>query len=186
MKHSTATQLTPIFSGTFLLTLGAICLLGGCVMRDYRDWHAYALLASLSAALLWVARTIASRSNQQPTDDLQLAINQQERALFKMIQAAQGAGIVFFSILLTIFGRGQWTVPCIGLVISAHLLLLAKVCEARIYLVAGGSLLLWNVAYPFLLLRGPMSALGPLGAGAILWLMAVLGMAIDWRASRNV
>ena len=75
-----------------------------------------------------------------------------------------------------------WLAAAIIVIVGLHFLPLALIFQYRVHYITGLALILLGVVYPFVAVGGPASAVGPLGAGIILWLSAIGALFTSVRA----
>jgi hypothetical protein len=93
--------------------------------------------------------------------------------LFNIINASQWIAIFIVGNVLNNVGLFRWFVPCIMLIVGLHFIPLARILRNPPHYFTGAALIAAAVAYPLLTPSGPVSAIGCLLAGVILWASAL-------------
>jgi hypothetical protein len=100
---------------------------------------------------------------------------QQKKAdrVFNIVNAAQWVAIFIVANVLVNLSLSHWVIPAIIFIVGMHFLPLARVFANPPHYVTGAALIVLSVAYPLLAPSGPVSPVGCLGAGLILWASAL-------------
>lgn len=92
--------------------------------------------------------------------------------IFNIVNAGQWVVIFVAGNVLVNLGLSNWVIPCIIFIVGLHFLPLAHVFANPPHYITGAALIILAVAYPLLAPRGPVSPVGCLVAGLILWASA--------------
>jgi hypothetical protein len=95
------------------------------------------------------------------------------RRVFRNVNVLQWSASVALIVLLNVIGHVEWITPGIILIVGVHCFPLARLFKTRANAVTGAALTLLALVYPFLAVDGPLSAVGPVCAGLILWTAAL-------------
>jgi hypothetical protein len=90
--------------------------------------------------------------------------------VFNIVNSVQWTVIFGLGLVLRNTGHGEWIIPMAIGIIGLHFFLLAAVFHNPMHYLTGSAMVALAILYP--LLAGPMSPVGFLGAGLILWLSA--------------
>ncbi len=135
------------------------------------------IIATLTLALVLLAFLVYRANVPALREAADLPSARRRRRLFHWINAGQWLLIVAGGNLFVFLDLSRWIVPSIIGIVGLHLLPLASVLRYRPHYLTGAALLLLAVSYPLLASGGPVSSVGPLGAGAVLWLSAAWALA---------
>ena len=134
-------------------------------------WTAVALLAV--ALALPAVRLI--RANPAVTEPLPADVAERVRRggrIFLWACAGEGVGILLAINLVVNLGHPQWQPAAIMGVVGLHFLPLAVGFGYRPHAVTGVAMTAWALGYPWLFAAGAMAPVGPLVAGAMLFVSA--------------
>jgi hypothetical protein len=95
---------------------------------------------------------------------------------FRNINIAQWGAIAMLIVVLNVVGRTEWIWCGLMLIVGLHFLPLAKLFASPINVYTGLALIGVAVVYP-LVSQGPTSPSGPLAAGLVLWVSALITLA---------
>ncbi len=138
---------------------------------------AFAIIAILTLALVLLAFLVYRANVPALREAADLPSARRRRRLFNWINAGQWLLIIAVGNFLAFLDLSRWVVPSIIGLVGLHLLPLASVLRYRPHYLTGAALLLLAVSYPLLASGGPVSSVGPLGAGTVLWLSAAWALA---------
>jgi hypothetical protein len=158
----------------FLGFFGAWWSLAGCLGLYGLSFPVLtiATLAGLSIVLMGLLLT---RQQPRQSQDAQGSEwGQSQQRTFRNINLAQWAAIVLLLVVLNIFHRTEWILPGIMLIVGLHFLPLAKLFSNGLNAWTGAALIAVAVSYPHIAQAGPSSPNGPLAAGFILWVSALI------------
>ena len=93
--------------------------------------------------------------------------------VFRWINLVQWLAVFAASFVLSALGDPEWTTPAVILIVGLHLIPLARVFRAPRHYVAGVSLIVVALAYPWMAGGGPNYPSGEFATGAILWISAL-------------
>jgi len=92
------------------------------------------------------------------------------------INAIQWVAIIITVNTLANSNYRVWLAAAIIVIVGLHFLPLAVIFHYRVHYITGLALILLAIVYPFVAVGGPASAVGPLGAGIILWLSSIAAL----------
>jgi hypothetical protein len=100
--------------------------------------------------------------------------DQRRQQRFRHINLMQWVAIVALIVILNVIGHTQWLLSGIMLIVGLHFLPLAKLFSSPLNAWTGAALIAVALAYPHLTQGGPESPVGPLAAGLLLWVSALI------------
>jgi hypothetical protein len=156
----------------FLSFFGTLWLVLGFRNVHGVTWPLLALLGAVGAGIFLTGlrlsfREAAAGSSLSETEQLQ------RLRVFHTVNVLQWCAIIAWIVLLNVIGHVEWITPGIILIVGVHCFPLARLFKTRANAVTGAALTLLALVYPFLAVDGPLSAVGPVCAGLILWTAAL-------------
>jgi hypothetical protein len=97
------------------------------------------------------------------------------RRIFHFVNILQWALVIVAANVLDATGNMSWFAPATILIVGLHFIPLAVIMQYRWHYVTGAALVFHSIIFPFA--AGPGSFAGPLGAGLILWIGALVALA---------
>ncbi len=160
--------------GAMFFSVFGTVWLGGAdiVARGGIDWT---LVPVITAGLLLLATALrrfqanrCARAAEERT-----ARSRRIARVFHWVNGGQWVLAIVLANVLRNTGLGEWVVPMVIAVVGLHFLPLGAVMAYRPHYASGVALMLLAAVFPFVASGGPQSAVGPLGAGLILWASAI-------------
>ncbi len=171
-----AIQASRAIGAMFMSFFGTMWLAGAdAIARHGGDW----LLVPIAVAGAAVFVTAWRRWHTHRAAKAEFDATPRARHIarvFNIVNAGQWIVIVVLANVLRNVGLDDWVLAMVMAVVGLHFLPLAKVMRYPAHYVSGIALLLIAAAYPFLAVGGPQSAVGPVGAGVVLWGSAVYAL----------
>jgi hypothetical protein len=168
------------FGATILAGFGSLWLEVWVWFSQRDQWWRYLLVAAGGAVMMAAALRIYRRNRAADAGHPASAAPRRTSRLFTLINIGQWVVIFIGANVLNNIGLSAWDIPFIILVVGAHFLPLARLFRRPSHYVTGVAMMLLAVGYPYVG-AGPLSTVGLLGAGLILWASALWGMAGDVR-----
>ena len=136
-----------------------------------------AAIAGLS--IFFVGLYLSSTSVQRPQEEQPEALRRARARTFRNINIVQWVAIAALIVTLNVLGHGEWLLPGIMVIVGLHFLPLARLfSESKVNnFITGLALVAVALIYPFVAAGGPQSPWGPLVAGLILWISALITFA---------
>jgi hypothetical protein len=160
------------FGAMVFTVFGSLWLEAWVWYAQRNRWWLYVLVGAVGVGLLAAALRMYRRNRPADCAKPESEAERRNRRLFHLINIGQWAVILIGVNVLNDTGLGAWDIAFIILVIGAHFLPLARLFKRPTHYVTGMALVLFALGYPFTP-AGPQSAVGPLGAGLILWASAL-------------
>lgn len=157
----------------FLIAFGALWLGSWWWFAERERLWLLALIAGAAVVLFAMALRIYRANRAAHSVHSRPEQARKTSRTFRIINAIQWALIVLGVNVLHAAGLGNWEVPFTILVVGVHFFPIARVFRYPPYYVTGALMVLLAVAYPFVSGAGPLSPVGLLGAGVILWATAL-------------
>ena len=181
MSQPSAVKASRAIGAMFFSFFGTAWLAGAdAIARHGGDW----LLAPivLAGIGLFVAAWRRWRANRAAKAEFDATPRARRIArVFHAVNVGQWVLILVLANVLRNVGLDDWVLDMVMAVVGLHFLPLAAVMGYRAHYVSGFALLALAASYPFLAAGGPQSALGPLGAGVVLWGSAVVALTVGAR-----
>ena len=155
---------------------------GDLMARGRVDWTLAPLVAAGLGLLAWAWRRFQANRHLGAAA-VETVAERRAGRVFHAVNAGQWLLIFVLAQVLNHTGLGRWFIPMVIAVVGLHLLPLAAVMRYRAHYVSGLALLALAMAYPVLASAGPLSPLGPTGAGLILWLSAAYALSLGSSSS---
>jgi hypothetical protein len=164
----------------FFTGFGAIWLLLGLYAKQRLSTAPLSLVVCGTVALGFGALFLLRRAKTLPRapEDPAMA-----RA-FKWINIVQWVAVAVVAIAFARFGIDAYVISAITAIVGLHMFPMARVFRYPMHYVTGTALVGWAVASVLLFPKDEMQGSTALGTGVILWLSALLTLALAMRAMR--
>ncbi len=160
----------------FFSVFGTVWLVAGdIVARGGVDWTLAPIVAAGLFLLASALRRFHANRGAHVTEE-GAARSRRIARVFHWVNGGQWVLAIVLAIVLNNTGHGEWVVAMVMAVVGLHFLPLAAVMSYRAHYVSGVALTLLAVVFPFVTAAGPQSAVGPIGAGLILWASAIYAL----------
>jgi hypothetical protein len=137
----------------------------------------YGLIAVGALVILSLARSRYRRSQAAAAGLIETPERQRRQRWFHIINVGQWVVILIVGNVLANLGLGSWVIAAVILIVGLHFLPLAWVFSYPVHYATGAAFIVLALVYPFMAPAGPSDPVGSLGAGLILWLSALWGLA---------
>lgn len=160
----------------FFAFFGAVwCAVGAS--RSLAEPLAAQLVAALvGAALLVYANRRRVTALSQFTPSPPTPAEARRDRWFHIVNAGQWVVILVVANVMQNIGLTDWIVPMVIVVVGLHFFPLARLFRYSAHIVTGALLILIALVYPHVTPGGPLSGLGPMATGLVLWGAAVYGL----------
>ena len=102
--------------------------------------------------------------------------NKRAERIFNAVNAIQWSLVLVVSIILILLRHPEWIIPAIILIVGLHFFPLAVAFKVPRHYATGAALTLLAIFYPLMSSAGPISPVGCVGAGIILWVSATAAL----------
>lgn len=157
----------------FFAVFGGVWLLVGCQLADWHGWLSVAVVLTIALIMVLTAVSVVRKRRDAMRAFRQTAEGRRMRRQFRAINVVQWVLVISAVYLLYRFKLDAWTAPAIMLIVGLHFLPLARVFRQPAHYLTGVILVVTALVYPILSPGGPVSPIGCLIAGIILWLGAL-------------
>jgi hypothetical protein len=164
----------------FFTGFGAVWLLLGLYAKERLTTAAVSAVIGGAAVLAGGALALLRRARALPRapEDAAMA-----RA-FKWINIVEWAAIAVVVFSFSRLGIDAYVISAITAIVGLHMFPLARLFRSALHHLIGTALVAWAVASVFLFRKDELQGSTALGTGAILWLSALLALALAARVLR--
>jgi len=165
----------------FFTGFGAIWLLVGLYAKERLSTTPVSLVACGTAALASGAFFLLRRAKELPRMPEDPAIMR----VFKRINIIQWTAVAVVAIAFAHFGLSAYVASAITAIVGLHMFPLARLFRYPQHHLTGAALVGWAAASVLLFPKDEMQGPTALGTGAILWLSALVTLALATRGVRS-
>jgi hypothetical protein len=137
----------------------------------------YGVIAAGALAILLFARARYRRYAAAAAELIETPGQQRRQRWFHIINILQWVVILIVGNVLANLGLGSWVIAAVILIVGLHFLPLAWLFSNPVLYATAAGFIALALVYPVTAPAGPADPVGCLGAGLILWLSAVWGLA---------
>jgi hypothetical protein len=160
----------------FALFGGAWLALWNYRAAPTRLW-VYGVIASGALAIIGLARAVYRRHAAAAAALTETPAQRRRQRWFHFINVGQWVVILIVGNVLANLGLNNWIIAAVILIVGLHFLPLAGLFSYPVHYVTAAGFIVLALVYPFMAPGGPADPVGCLGAGLILWLSALWGLA---------
>ncbi len=165
----------------FLTGFGAIWLLLGLYARERLSPSTLSLVACGTVVFVSGAFFLLRRAKALPRTPEDPAMGR----AFKWINIIQWAAVGVVALAFARFGIDAYVVSAITAIVGLHMFPLARLFRYPLHYVTGAALVGWAAASILLFPKDELQGSTALGTGLILWLSALVTLALAMRAVRT-
>jgi hypothetical protein len=173
MRDQSAARASRAIGAMFFSIFGGVWLVLWCLSLHGRRLVALSAIVTGSIILFLASLRQFRRNREAHAAEADSPAAKKAGRIFNIVNAVQWILVFVFATILSKSGHKEWIIPSIIFIIGAHFFPLAAAFKAPRHYVTGAALIVLAVVYPSMAASGPLSSIGCLGAGIILWASAV-------------